>query len=153
MWIFERNHLHYAELQPCKEGTIPDREFSFFTTFFRQAYKDVISHCMFILSSKFTHRLKNIYLQILQERFAPEMCSLVIISAKLDRSLLFTCFAAHRNCGVEWAIITWFQGPAIREWCFWFLVAGACLASLMQNAGSIELMHLYPRQIYFEICK
>ena len=34
--------------------------------------------------------------------------------------LLFTCFGGRRKCGVWWAIMPWFQGPA--RWECWFII-------------------------------
>ena len=51
------------------------------------------------------------YFQILLMDFVRSI-HLEDVWANTDGPLLFTCFGGHRKCGVWWAIIPWFQGPA-----------------------------------------
>ena len=85
------------------------RSFSLFTTS-SLPRRTFVLHGSFLLKI-YTYLPKLMYFQILLKDFVQNV-HLEVVWANTDGPLLFTCFGGCRKCGVQWAIMPWFQGPA-----------------------------------------
>ena len=75
-----------------------------------------LPRCNFVLHGSFllkiyTYLPKLMYFQILLKDFVRNVY-FEDVWANTDGPLLFACFGGRRKCGVWWAIMPWFQGPA-----------------------------------------
>ena len=89
------------------------RSFSLFTTS-SLPRRNFVLRGSFLLKI-YTYLPKLMYFQILLKDFVRNVY-LEGVWANTDGPLLFTCFGGRRKCGVWWAIMPWFQGPARWEW-------------------------------------